>query len=119
MKKLLFILVVNLVLGVSSYADISFICQYTNSKGKLVGEKTLYEIKNNIVFEDTYKLKNVENLKFKDSVISFNYDPNFASDLGYKNVSYKKINLSTGNLYEIDYKKNGGAETSYGKCEKF
>lgn len=101
----------------NAYANkISYICQYENKNGKLVGDKTLYEIKNNRVFEDTYEVKEVKNLEISKEIISFTYNPKIQ---GYKDTSYHKVNLKTGNFYKISYLDNGGANTSFGKCKNF
>ena len=119
MKKLFIsILVLGLLLGGNGYAEeLSYTCQIENSKGELlIGTKTLYEIKKGKVYESTYEMEGVKNLKINNSIITFNFDPENQS---YTNESYYKVNLSTGNFYTIDYRTNGGADTTFGKCEKF
>ena len=118
MKKLLGIVVLCLLLSGNAYAkELSYTCQIENSKGELlIGTKTLYEIKKGKVYESTYEMEGVKNLKINNSIITFNANPEIQN---YTNESYYKVNLSTGNFYTIDYRTNGGADTTYGKCEKF
>ena len=110
MKKLFsVILVICSLLSGNAYADeISFICQDLNNSGGLLQEKDLYEIRNNEVFEDSYKLDDVKDLKISDNIISYK-----------RENSYHKVNLLTGNSYRIYYESNGGATTYYAKCIKF
>ena len=108
-KKLLGIMVLGLLLSGNAYADeISFICQDLNNSGGLLQEKDLYEIRNNEVFEDSYKLDDVKDLKISDNIISYK-----------RENSYHKVNLLTGNSFRIYYESNGGASTHYAKCIKF
>jgi len=118
MKKLLGIVVLCLLVSGNAYAkEFSYTCQIENSRGELLLKtKTLYEIKKGKVYQDTYEMEGVKNLKINNSIITFNFDPENQS---YTNESYYKVNLSTGNFYTIDYRTNGGADTTYGKCEKF
>ena len=119
MKKLFStILVLGLLLSGNGYAEeLSFTCQIENSNGELLLKtKTLYEIKKGKVYEDTYEMEGVKNLKINNSIITFNFDIQIQ---GYTNESYYKVNLSTGNFYTIDYRTNGGADTSFGKCKNF
>ncbi len=110
MKKLfLSILVICSLLGGNAYSDeISFICQDLNTSGGLLQEKTLYEIRNDELFEDSYKLDDVKDLKISDNIISYK-----------RENSYHKVNLLTGNSFRIYYESNGGASTHYAKCIKF
>jgi len=118
MKKLLSILVLSLLFSGNAYAEeLSFTCQIENSNGELIPQtKTLYEIKKGKIYEGTYEMEGVKNLKINNSIITFNYDP---ENQRYTNESYYKVNLSTGNFYTIKYIINGGADTTFGKCEKF
>jgi len=118
MRKLISILVLSLFFGGSANAkEVSYICQYENNRGELLPQsKTLYEIKNGKVFEDTYELDGVKNIVINGSIISFTFNPRIQ---GYKDQIFHKVNLDTGNFYEIDYTDAGGANTTFGKCKKF
>jgi len=117
MKKLLGIVVLGLMLSGSAYANkISYICQFENKNGKLIGSKRLYEIKNNKIFEDTFEVEDVRDLEISKDIVSFKFNSKIQ---GYTDTSYHKVNLITGNFYEIDYLDNGGADTSFGKCKRF
>ena len=71
MKKI-FLLFFLILYSFPSFADeISFICQDLNNSGGLLQEKDLYEIRNNEVFEDSYKLDDVKDLKISDNIISY------------------------------------------------
>ena len=109
MKKLLMIIVLGLLLSGNAYAkEISFICQDLNKSGGLLQEKDLYEIRNNEVFADTYKIDDIKDLKISDNIISYK-----------RENSYHKFNLLTGNSYSIFYESTGGATTLYAKCINF
>ena len=118
MKRLLGIVVLCSLLGGNAYAEeFSYTCQIENSRGELLLKtKTLYEIKKGKVYEDTYEMEGIKNLKINNSIITFNFDP---ENQNYTNESYYKVNLSTGNFYTIDYRTNGGADTTFGKCKTF
>ena len=118
MKKLLSIIVLGLLFSGNANAnELSYTCQIENSSGELIPQtKTLYEIKKGKVYESTYEMEGVKNLKINNKIITFNFDPENQS---YTNESYYKVNLSTGNFYTIDYRTNGGADTTFGKCKIF
>ena len=119
MKKLFStILVLSFLFGGNAYAEeLSFTCQIENSNGELIPKtKTLYEIKKGKVYEGTYEMEGVKNLKINNSIVTFNYDP---ENQRYTSESYYKVNISTGNFYTIKYRTNGGADTTFGKCKIF
>lgn len=118
MKKLLSIIILGVLSNGSAFAkELSYIFQYENNKGELLpNSKTLFEIKNGKVFEDTYELDGVKNIKINGSIISFTFNTRIQ---GFKDQSFHKVNLDTGNYYEIDYTDAGGAITTFGKCKKF
>lgn len=118
MKKILLTILFTLALSGGASADeFSYTCQIENSYGELIPQtKTLYEIKNGRVYEDTYEIEGVKNLMINSSIVTFNFN---SESKGYTDESYHKVNLSTGNFYKIDYKTDGGADTTFGKCQKF
>ena len=117
-RKLFLTILFTLVLsGGASAEELSYTCQIENSNGELISQtKTLYEIKNGRVYEGTYEMEGVKNLEINNSIVTFNFN---SESKGYTDESYHKVNLSTGNFFVIDYKTNGGADTTFGKCQKF